>query len=60
MKGLHFRRQRILRPLLVLIFQGEGDGDDFGAEFVLKTMILQKNIDFKKNVVFGKHDDDHY
>ena len=37
LKGLSIRRQTILRPSLVLIFQGEVDGDDFGSTFLLTT-----------------------
>ena len=46
-KGLSFRRQRILRPLLVSIFQDEADGDGFGSKFLLKIRIWSKGLYFR-------------
>ena len=37
-----FSTQRILRPLLVSIFQGEADGDGFGSKFLLKTRFFSE------------------
>ena len=46
MKGLYFRQQRILRPLLILIFQGEADGDGFGSKFHLENVIFFERASF--------------
>ena len=48
MKGLYFRRQIILIPLLVSIFQDEADGDGFGSKFLLKTCFFVKGLDFRR------------
>ena len=53
----YIRRQIILRPPLVLIFQGEADGDGFGSKFLLKTHFFSETAfrstpdDFK--TIFG-------
>ena len=57
LKRLSVRPKRILKPSLVLIFQGEADGDDFGPPFLLKTRIVSETAfrstpdDFK--TIFG-------
>ena len=57
LKGLSGRRQTISRPSLVLIFQGEADGDGFGSKFLLKTHFFSESAfrstpdDFK--TIFG-------
>ena len=57
LKRLSIRRQTILRPSLVLIFQGEADGDGFGSKFLLKTHFFSETAfrstpdDFK--TIFG-------
>ena len=42
LKRLSVRRQTMLRPSLVLIFQGEADGDGFGSKFLLETWFSVK------------------
>ena len=37
-----------LRPPLVLIFQGEADGDGFGSKFLLKIRICSKGLYFRR------------
>ena len=44
LKRLSGRRQTILRPSLVLIFQGEVDGDGFGSKFLEISILLEKAL----------------
>ena len=48
LKTPYFRRQRILGPPLVLILQGEADGDGFGSQFVLKHDVSLKRLSFQR------------
>ena len=51
MKVFYFRRQRILRPLLVSIFQDEVDGDGFGSKFLLKTRFSLKRLSGRRQTI---------
>ena len=48
LKRLSGRRQTILGPSLVSIFQGEADGDGFGSKFVIKPCFFVKGLYFRR------------